>query len=191
MKPISLPHEIFRILENLEPADRGLAYSAIFKKLYEDTDPDMPALPAAVRLAYEFTMLMLRNKKRVRTQPVVPEAKPTSEVAHEADDPTDFESRLVSDPVLVYDIPSLTACADAEPISDTDCISEREVLPESSYINFSHLETMQRFSDNIFRRYKHDHQRKHQLRKELHRLYPGQYKDIVFDALGRVSLLRV
>ena len=64
-KPIAIPSEVISAINFLEPADRGMAYTAMFAHIFE-TPFDLDTLSPAARAAFEMAKIILAPALRRR-----------------------------------------------------------------------------------------------------------------------------
>ena len=169
---MNIPTEIINIVNYLEPADRGLAFSAIFA-LVNDWDSIEELTPAA-KAVVEMAKLILMPKIERRRKAA--ERRKARKAAAEGS--ATFVEETQSDEAQSNPMP-------LNPVNENSCSDPQE----SAKILAEHTNTMTKVVDLAFRTCSTKRKVDERIREQLQKRYPGLYSDIKYTRNGPVLLI--
>ena len=169
---MNIPAEIINIVNYLEPADRGLAFSAIFALVnnWESAEELTPAAKAVVEMAKLILMPKIERRRKAA------ERREARKAAAESPAISVEEKQSVEAP---------TASIALNPVNENSCSDPQE----SAKILAEHTNTMTKVVDLAFRTCSTKRKVDERIREQLEKRYPGLYSDIKYSRNGLVMLI--
>ena len=172
---MNIPTEIINIVNYLEPADRGLAFSAIFVLVndWESNEQLTPAAKAVVEMAKLILMPKIERKRKAAERR---KAKMASTAEAEIPATAVEETQHTETPSAVEPLNSCNANEEANPDDGAKTLAE-------------HTNTMAKVVDLAFRTCSTKRKVDERIREQLEKRYPGLYSDIRYSRNGLVTLI--
>ena len=169
---MNIPTEIINIVNYLEPADRGLAFSAIFALIndWDSTEELTPAAKAVVEMAKLILMPKIERRRKAA------ERREARKAA--AESPATFVEETQSDETQSNPMP-------LNPVNENSGSDPQE----SAKILAEHTNTMTKVVDLAFRTCSTKRKVDERIREQLEKRYPGLYSDIKYTRNGLVMLI--
>ena len=198
-KPIAIPAEVISAINFLEPAERGMAYTAIFAHIFE-TPFDLDTLSPAARAAFEMAKIILAPALRRRQRAA--ERAAAKKLAKEAEKEASTPSRAVQS-VQLDKLDQSTQSA--QPSQEQEEVDGRAVIDslmqfykerdmEQQYLEDipdyrRHLGVMRQVVKKAYRVCTTAEGRDKRIREQLEWRFPGMYKDIIYNDKGKLLLV--
>lgn len=167
-----IPADVVEILNKLEDADRGQAFTSIFDYIFKNRLPDASRISPAALCAFEFTKrIIMKAVERFRKA----EQRRALKKAEK-------ESRLQSQPDSLTD--GNQADSPQSPVEKSTESPVKEIPPK-------HIKKMRKevlFSFRLYDKPEDAEKRDKRIKAELQRNFPGLYSDITYDSEGNVTL---
>ena len=169
---MNIPTEIINIVNYLEPADRGLAFSAIFALVndWESTEELTPAAKAVVGMAKLILMPKIERRRKAL------ERRKSRKTMAESEVTAVEETQLAETPHMAEPLISCNAAEVAEPTDDAKILAE-------------HTHTMSKVVELAYRTCSTKRKVDERVREQLEKRYPGLYSDIKYSRGGCVMLI--
>ena len=206
-KPIAIPAEVILAVNFLEPADRGMAYTAIFAHIFE-TPFELDTLSPAARAAFEMAKIILAPalRRRQRAAEQAAAKKLAKEAAKEVPKEPEKEASTPSRAVQLdqLDQPPQSPQpsqgqegqeeVDGRAVIDSLMQFYKERDMEQQYLEDipdyrQHLGVMRQVVKKAYRVCTTAEGRDKRIREQLEWRFPGMYKDIIYNDKGKLLLV--
>lgn len=171
-KSISIPPQVVECLNYFAPADRGMAFTAVFEYIATGAEPGQE-ISAAARGAFEFARRVI--------DPILERRRKAAErrAARKA------ALQALQNPDNAEAAENAVPPAEA-PVAEEPVVAKKE---KRRKINPEHIYEMRRVVNNVYSgRGDTEEQRDAMIRRELHSRFPGLYSDIIYDKNGYIEL---
>lgn len=172
---ISFPVKVIQFFEDLDDAERGVAYSLLIKYIQTGQVPDVSGRPSAVKLAIRYAVEKMQRSVQRRfaaARATVP------------DQPADAGKQSGQDIKAVQETSQVTPPPDKIPDNPGPVIFNDPSIPRA------HIDCMEEIVRRVRRTCPAPDAQMRKIIEQLHCIFPGLYSHITVTGEGKVKLCR-